>query len=207
MGEAEPVREMRETETSAQGVTAPAGEEHAEPSEAEALRLQQAALEEQLKTLRERYLRALADLDNTRKRARHELAEAQLHAMAGVLLDILPVVDNFERALETITPSAEASPEVRATYDGIMLIYRQLVDTLARRGVKPIEAVGRPFDTHRHEAVVQVPAGDEEADGTVALETQKGYLLGERVLRPSKVGVAVREESREEKKEANGESG
>ncbi len=85
------------------------------------------------------------------------------------------------------------------------------MDTLARRGVKPIEAVGKPFDTHQHEAVVQVPANDEEADGSVSFETQKGYLLGDRVLRPSKVGVAVREESKEEppeeRKEGDGESG
>jgi molecular chaperone GrpE len=73
--------------------------------------------------------------------------------------------------------------------------------------VKPIEAVGKPFDTRLHEAVVQVPVNDEEGDGLVTLETQKGYLYGDRVLRPSRVGVAVREQPKEEKREGEGESG
>jgi molecular chaperone GrpE len=200
MGEAEPVSKAREEP--------PAAEAEGQTAAAEEMLQQQVALlEAQLKTMRDSYLRAMADLDNTRKRARHELAEAQLRASADLLLDILPIVDNFERAQETMAPGPGAPPEVQAVYDGVSLIYRQLMDLLARRGVKSIEAVGKPFDTRRHEAVVQVPVASDEADGVVALETQKGYLLGDRVLRASKVGVAVREEPREEKKEGEGESG
>ncbi len=178
-----------------------------EQSEVGILKKEIALLESQLQTMRDRYVRAMADLDNARKRARHELAEAQVHAQAGVLLDVLTIVDNFERALESIAPAAEASPEAKAVYEGVSLIYRQLVDMLARRGVRPIEAVGKPFDTHRHEAVVQVPTANSDEDGLVALETQRGYTFGDRVLRPAKVGVAVREEERGEKRETNGESG
>jgi molecular chaperone GrpE len=176
-------------------------------SEVEALHKEIALLEDQLKTMRDRYVRAVADLDNNRKRARHEMAEAQVHAVAGVLLDVLAIVDNFERALETIAPGPEATPEMTAMYEGISLIYRQLTDMLARHGVRPIAAVGNAFDTRLHEAVVQVPVAEEEADGTVRLETQKGYLFGDRVLRPSRVGVAVRETPKEEKREGEGESG
>jgi molecular chaperone GrpE len=157
--------------------------------------------------VRDRYLRAVADLDNARKRARHEMAEAQVQAAGGVLLEVLGIADNFERALETIAPGPEASAERRAMYEGVSLIYRQLLEMLVRHGVKPIEAVGKPFDTRLHEAVVQVPAEEEEADGLVTLETQRGYLFGDRVLRPSRVGVAVREHGREEKREGEGESG
>ncbi len=200
MGDEEEVKRAGPSETTA-------AEPEAPQSELDMLKLDVARLEDQLQTMRDRYVRAMADLDNARKRARHEMAEAQVHAVAGVLLDVLTVVDNFERALETMAPGADASPESKAIYDGISLIYRQLVDLLSRRGVKPIEAVGKPFDTHRHEAVVQVPTRESQEDGIVALETQRGYLFGDRVLRPSKVGVAVREAESGEKKDGEGESG
>ena len=199
MGDAEPVGCDREQETAAV--------EAAEEPEIEVLQKQLALLGDQVKTMRERYVRAMADLDNTRKRARYEMAEAQVHAASGVLLDVLAVVDNLERALETIAPGPDSPPETKAMYEGVSLIYRQFLDLLARHGVTPIEAVGRPFDTYLHEAVVQVPVTDDEADGTVTLETQKGYLFGDRVLRPSRVGVAVREGPKEEKREGEGESG
>ena len=199
MGDAEPVGGDRDRETAAV--------EAAEEPEIEVLQKQLALLGDQVKTMRERYVRPMADLDNTRKRARYEMAEAQVHAASGVLLDVLAVVDNLERALETIAPGPDSPPETKAMYEGVSLIYRQFLDLLARHGVTPIEAVGRPFDTYLHEAVVQVPVTDDEADGTVTLETQKGYLFGDRVLRPSRVGVAVREGPKEEKREGEGESG
>jgi len=202
MGDAEPVGCDRARETAA----VEAAQEPMAP-EVEVLHQEIALLGDRVKTLQERYVRAMADLDNTRKRARQEMAEAQVHAAAGVLLDVLAVVDNLERALETIAPGPDSPPETKAVYEGVSLIYRQFLDLLARHGVKPIEAVGRPFDTHLHEAVVQVPVTNDEADGTVTLETQKGYLFGDRVLRPSRVGVAVREGPKEEKREGEGESG
>jgi molecular chaperone GrpE len=101
--------------------------------------------------------------------------------------------DSFERALETTQPGPRAPSSVKAVYDGILLIHRQLLGLLQRRGVTPIVAVGEPFDPTRHEAVAQIPAGADQQEGTVALEMQKGYLLGDQVLRPSKVAVAVSE--------------
>jgi len=168
-------------------------EEAAPRSEEEVLREELALLEQQLQQMRDRYVRAVADLDNARKRARQAIAEARQQAIDAVLLDLLTLVDNFERALESVSPTKDAPAETRAIYDGINLIYRQFANALERRGVKPIEALGKPFDPTHHEAVAQVPAEDDQEEGTVVLEVQKGYLRGDHVLRPSRVGVAIRE--------------
>ncbi|HUU55144.1 MAG TPA: nucleotide exchange factor GrpE [Armatimonadota bacterium] len=168
-------------------------EEVAAPSEVEVLQEEIALLEQQLQQMRDRYIRAVADLDNARKRARHAITEARHQAVGGVLLDLLTLADNFERALETANAGPGAAPETKAILDGVALIYRQLRELLEKRGVKAIPAVGERFDPSRHEAVVRVPAGEDQAEGTVALEMQKGYMHGDRVLRPSRVGVAVDE--------------
>jgi molecular chaperone GrpE len=176
-------------------------------SDAQVLQEEISLLEGQLQDMRNRYLRAVADLDNARKRARREMADAQLQAVADVLLELLPVVDNFERALETTEPAPGATDGTRAIHEGVALIYRQLMDMLAGRGVEAIEAMGQPFDPVLHEAVAQVPAGGEQEEGTVALELQKGYRLGKRVLRPSKVGVAIGEGEKNRNSQESGEAG
>ena len=164
------------------------------PEEVAVLQKELSLLEEQLRDMRDRYVRAMADLDNAHKLARRQVSEARLQAVSAVLLDVLAIIDNFERALEAITPQTGTTDEAKAVYEGIVLIYRQLLDMLRRRSVRPIEAVvGKPFDPALHEAVVQVPAEKGQADGTVAIEIQKGYLYGDQVLRPSKVGVVVRQ--------------
>jgi molecular chaperone GrpE len=172
----------------------PSDEEEAAPrSDEEVLQEEMALLEQQLQQMRDRYVRAVADLDNTRKRARQAIAEARQQGIDGVLLDLLALVDNFERALESVSPDKDAPTETKAIHDGIDLIYRQFMGSLERRGVKPIEALGEQFDPSLHEAVAKVPAGDDEEEGTVVLEVQKGYVRGDHVLRPSRVGVAARE--------------
>ncbi len=171
----------------------PEGEGEEQASGAEMLQGELALLEGQLQDMRDRYLRAVADLDNARKRARKEMAEVQVQAVSGVMLGMLTIVDSFERALETSKPGVDGSAETKAVYEGMRLIYRQLMDMLTRRGVRPIEALGQPFDPSVHEAVVQVPASEDQEEGEVALELEKGYHFGERVLRPTKVGVAMTE--------------
>jgi len=156
------------------------------------LQKEMSLLEEQLRDMRDRYVRAMADLDNAHKLARRQVSEARLQAVSAVMLDLLAIIDNFERALEAIAPQAGRTEEAKAVYDGIVLIYRQLLDMLKRRSIRPIEAVvGKPFDPALHEAVVQVPPEKGQAEGTVAVEIQKGYLYGDQVLRPTKVGVVV----------------
>ena len=170
-----------------------AGEEGGEESEVEVLQKELALLETQLQDMRARYIRAVADLDNARKRAREAIADGRRQAVSGVLLELLTLVDNFERAMEMAKPGSGRSAKARAIYEGVELIYRQLMVVLERRGVRPIEALGQVFDPSRHEAVAQMAATAEQREGTVAVEMQRGYLYGEQVLRHSRVGVAVEE--------------
>ncbi|MBN1459478.1 MAG: nucleotide exchange factor GrpE, partial [Armatimonadetes bacterium] len=111
----------------------PSEEEAAPRSDEEVLQEEIALLEQQLQQMRDRYVRAVADLDNARKRARHAIAEARQQAIDAVLLDLLTLVDNFERALESISPDKDAPAETKAIYEGINLIYRQFANALERR--------------------------------------------------------------------------
>ncbi len=199
-GDAEGAWEEEQTDVSAVPAEEllPDEEEREAPSEIEVLQGEMALLEQQLEQMRDRYIRAVADLDNARKRARQAIGDARRQAVGDVLVDLLPLLDNFERALETVAPGPDGSDETRQIYDGIGLIYRQLRDMLEQRGVRPIEAIDRAFDPSCHEAVARVPADDEHAEGTVVLELQKGYMYGDRVLRPSRVGVVVRESEAED---------
>jgi molecular chaperone GrpE len=174
------------------------GEEGAvEASEIEVLQNELALLETQLRDMRDRYIRSVADLDNARKRARQAIGDARRQAVSGLLLELLTLVDDFERALETVRPGRDAPAETRAVYEGVELIYRRLMTLLEKRGVRPIEAVGQAFDPNQHEAVAQIPGTDAQKDGTIALEMQKGYMYGDEVLRHSRVGVTVHDQEKE----------
>jgi len=134
----------------------------------------------------DRYLRALADFDNFRRRVAREREEWRRLAQEELLREILPVLDNFDRALAA-EPAPGADGGFRA---GVELIHRDFLKALERIGVRPYGAVGEPFDPQRHEAVGRVERADV-ADQTVVHETQRGYLFHERVLRPARVVVAV----------------
>ncbi len=132
---------------------------------------------------RDKYLRALAELDNYRKRADREREIARVYATDALLREVLPVVDDLETALRI-----DASPE--ATREGIALALRHLVNALEAKGMKPIEAIGQPFDPRFHEAMGIVPAPGK-APGTVVTELKKGYVFHDRVLRPARVQIAM----------------
>jgi molecular chaperone GrpE len=146
---------------------------------------------EQIATLRkerdelyDRLLRATAEFDNFRKRTERERRETAERVTASVLEEVLPVVDDFERALR-----ADAGGSADTYRTGLEIIYKQLQDVLTRRGVTPIPTVGTDFDPHVHQAV----AYDESPghrDGEVVEEMRRGYKLGERLLRPAMVRVA-----------------
>ncbi|GGJ09352.1 hypothetical protein GCM10010885_18070 [Alicyclobacillus cellulosilyticus] len=155
----------------------------AAPSAAEQLAVAQA----ELASLRQQLLRVHADFDNFRKRTRQEKEDLQKFAAQKLLSDLLPVVDNFERALAAFTAEG-ASAELRA---GVEMVHRQLLGILEKHGVRPMDVVGQPFDPSLHEAVMQEPAGEGVAPGTVVLELQKGYWLHDKVLRPAMVKVSV----------------
>jgi molecular chaperone GrpE len=169
--------------------TAPAAGEDGAEERIARMEKELAARETRLNALHDKYLRALADLDNLRKRTRQEVREARIEGMASVLAELLTVVDNFERALEAVGTARAHSKTARTLYDGIKLIHRQLLDLLNKHGVAPIEAIGVPFDPAYHDAAARI-ATTEAPEGTVVTELQKGYLMGHRVLRPSRVGVA-----------------
>jgi len=136
--------------------------------------------------------RVRADYANYQKRVQKEREVERLYASMPLVADLLNVVDNFERAIEA-AESEEASPGL---LEGIRMIHQQLLDTLARHGVKPIEAQGRPFDPDVHEAMMKEQT-DEVPPGTVIRVLQKGYKLHDRVVRPAKVVVAEATESSE----------
>jgi len=132
---------------------------------------------------RDRYVRTLADFENFRKRAEREKDDFRRYALVGVIRDLLPVIDNFERGLE----HAEEGDEF---HKGIALIYKQLFDVLQRHGLKPIAESGVRFDPNIHEAVVREDDPSVPSHTVVAV-LQKGYFLHDRLLRPAMVKVAV----------------
>jgi molecular chaperone GrpE len=135
---------------------------------------------------RDRYIRTLAEFDNYRRRTGREREDWRRQAQEELLREILPVLDNFDRALAAApTPGTD-----QAFRTGVELIHRNFLAALERLGVRPFVAIGEPFDPTRHEAVGRVERSDVE-DQTVISEAQRGYLLRERVLRPAQVVVAV----------------
>ena len=135
--------------------------------------------------LQDRLLRTAAEFDNYRKRMDRERRELSEYVASDVLSEILPVLDNFERALQAPAEHGEAFKK------GIELIHKQMLDLLKKRGVTPIEAVGADFDPNFHQAVIHEASGDHR-DGEVMQELQRGYVIGERLLRPAMVKVAKR---------------
>ena len=141
-------------------------------------------LEEKLKEADDRYKRLLAEFDNFRKRTEKESALMIDIGASMILTKILPIVDNFERALKTLPSEIKEN----SFEDGIDKIYKQILKTLEELDVKPIEAVGKPFDPNLHNAVLTDEESDAEVD-TVTEELQKGYTYKEQVLRHSMVKV------------------
>jgi len=137
------------------------------------------------KRLQEDYLRALADFDNLRKRTERDSEVSQRLALEALALDLLPVLDNFERAMEAVGADANAE----GLKKGMDLIHRQLRDTLCKHGVEEFSCVGTQFDPRRAEAIGYVTTGEHEPR-TVVSEVCKGSACGERVIRPAKVLVA-----------------
>ena len=133
----------------------------------------------------DRLLRKTAEFDNFRKRTERERQALADSAAADLLEELLPLVDDLERALK-----ADAGTEGAEAYRrGVELIHRQLSEILRKRGVRPIEALGADFDPHFHQAVAHEPSG-EHREGEVTEEFRRGYMLGDRLLRPSMVKVA-----------------
>jgi molecular chaperone GrpE len=144
------------------------------------------ALRRERDDLQDLLLRKAAEFDNYRKRTERERREFSERAASDLILELLPLVDDLERAL-----AAEAGEQsVEAYRKGVELIHRQLLDLLARRGVSPIDPLGTEFDPHRHEAVAREP-GSSRPEGEVVQVFSRGYAIGDRLLRPAMVKVAT----------------
>ena len=144
-----------------------------------------ARLESELEDLRDKYLRALADLDNYRKRAEKEKADLLRNAGERVIAGILEVLDGFDQAL-AVDPGG-ATPD--SLFEGLDLLRLRLLQVLEKEGLSEIATVDQPFDPNLHEAVIQVES-DDLPSGMVVEELRKGYLLNERLLRPARVSVS-----------------
>lgn len=147
--------------------------------------LDPAELKQQRDEYYERLLRKTAEFDNYRKRTDRERIQLSDAAAADLLQELLPLVDDMERALKADAGSA-ATEAIRR---GVELIHKQLMETLRKRGVTPIDALGADFDPHFHQAVSHEPA-DGRREGEVVEEFRRGYMLGDRLLRPAMVKVA-----------------
>ena len=143
-------------------------------------------LKGELALWKDKYLRQAAEFDNYRKRVMREKAELIKNGGEKVICDLLPVLDDFERAKE----SASQTTDVTTLKEGLDLIMGKLIGILSKAGLQKIDAVGQPFDVDYHEAIAMVPASSESLKGKVLDQVQAGYKLNDKVIRHAKVAVA-----------------
>ncbi len=148
------------------------------------------SLKLQLEERQTQYMRIAADFENYRKRTQKEKEELDGQVKRNTITELLPVIDNFERARAQIKPQNDGEMNIHKSYQSV---YKQLVDCLKRIGVSPMRPEGQPFDPNFHEAVMREPT-DEYPEGTVLEELVRGYFLGDRVLRHAMVKVAAPKE-------------
>lgn len=148
-------------------------------------------LNAEISELKDRLLRALADGENTRRRAERDRQDASQYAMTRFARDMLTIADNFGRALAACPPQLReaADPQVKAVIDGVEATERQLLSTLEQYGVKPIDTSDGKFDPNLHQAIAEVPVTGKPA-GAIVDVVQVGYRIGDRLLRPAMVTVA-----------------
>lgn len=148
-------------------------------------------LEAQVAELRDRFLRAVAEAENVRKRAERDVADERVYGITGFARDILVVADNLARTLDAVAAEARSSAEgpLKALLEGVELTDRELQKALAKNGIRRIDPQGEKFDPNFHQAVFEVPDASVPA-GMVAQVIQPGYAIGSRVLRPAMVGVS-----------------
>jgi molecular chaperone GrpE len=158
--------------------------EETEEKEAEEEKKEPTA-EEKLAELQDRYLRLSAEYDNFRKRTLKEKIDLQKSANENLLNALLPVADDFDRALQSV----HETKEIEAVKEGLNLIYGKFSGFLSQQGIKEIESINKAFDTDLHEAITKIPAPSKKLKGKVVDVVQKGYLLNEKVLRFAKVVI------------------
>lgn len=178
------VQENVQAETTAEEVTQSEVQEEVELSIEEQYEAKLAELQAKLDDEENRHLRLRADFDNMRRRHQLDSEAAEKYRAQNLLSDLLPVLDNFERALQVETTSEETASIIK----GIEMVYRSLIEATEKEGLQVIKAEGEQFDPTIHQAVMQEQDSEKET-GVVLRELQKGYILKDRVLRPTMVSV------------------
>jgi molecular chaperone GrpE len=150
-----------------------------------------AVLTKEVAELKDKHLRALAEMENLRRRTEREIVDGRLYGIAGFARDVLGIADNMRRALDAVGPDMreQADAGVKALLDGVELTERELLKTLEKHGIKKFEPLGEKFDPNLHQAMYEVPDPALPA-GTVVQVVQAGYKIGERILRPAMVAVS-----------------
>jgi len=143
------------------------------------------ALQEKVDEINDKYLRLYSEFDNYRKRTVKERIEYSKTASEELIVDLLPVLDDFERAVK----STDDSDNCTAIKEGVMLIMNKFKGVLEKKGLKPIEAIGEEFDTDYHEAITYIPAPSKDMKGKIVDEVEKGYMLYDKVIRYTKVVI------------------
>lgn len=149
------------------------------------------ALEREHAEMKDRLLRALAEMENLRRRTEREVADSRLYSVTSFARDLLVVADNMRRALDAVTPELRASTQsaAKALVDGVELTERELLKALEKNGVRQFTPLGEKFDPNLHQAMFEVPDATVPA-GSVVQVVQPGYMIGDRILRPALVGVS-----------------
>ena len=178
-------KEPKEQETAQEAASTEEESKEPELSEVEKLAKDLEDAKAELEKQKKEYLFLLAEFDNFRKRTLKEKSDLVKNAAEKAMLDILPVVDDFERALQAM----HGSSDLESVKEGVDLIYNKFVKYLENNGVKAIESNNADFNTEFHEAVTTFPASDESQKGKVIDTVQKGYMINDKVLRHSKVVV------------------
>lgn len=171
----------------AANANAPGVESSAEPDPFKVLE----ALRAENAELKDRALRTLAEMENLRRRTEREVTDAKAYGVTAFARDMLTFADNLQRAIETVPPPLRegADPTLKSFVEGIELTERDFLSRLGRFGVKRMEPLGKRFDPNQHEALFEIPDANV-ASGTIMQIVEPGYMIGERVLRPAKVGVS-----------------
>lgn len=166
-------------------------EDRPEANGADGMAQELSGLRAEVEALKDRALRAMAEVENVRKRLERERDDARTYSVTRFAREMLTVADNLNRALSAFPPDVRAKTDdsVKAVLDGVEATGRELSAALARNGVKPIAAEGQKFDPNLHQAIAEVPTRDAPP-GTVVSVVQDGYLIGDRLLRPAMVTVA-----------------
>jgi len=181
--------EQEQQETTAAESQGPVNEAGAAEAQAEEMADQGqdelARLKAEVEETQQRFVRAQADFDNFRRRTQKEKEELAKYASMKLVTELVPVIDNFERAMATVPEGTESESFSK----GIQMIFRQLETVLNNEGLTAMDTVGQPFNPEFHQAIMQVES-DEYEEGTVVEEVQKGYMLKDKVLRPAMVKVS-----------------